>query len=776
VRCNRSITSLVTAVLTIAGLVFPASAAASTSWTAMTAPIAGLSPSAGSNPFPPASELDPSPGGMSCPTGGSCVQVGTYADASGHVQGLIETLSGGGWAATTAPLNGLSPPAGANPNVSLSTVSCPESGSCAAVGAYTDTSGATQGLIETLAGGSWSATAAPLSGLNPPAGTTPNASLFTVSCPASGSCVAVGSYSDSSGHGEGLIETLAGGIWSATTAPLSGLSPSAGTFAFLIGVACASTGACAAVGQYSDSSGNGQGLIETLTGGTWSATTTPLSGLSPAAGTNPAVFVRVALSCPAIGWCVAMERYTDSSGNVQGLIVTLAGGSWSATTAPMSGLSPPAGANSLLFFSALSCPAAGSCVGVGEYADTSGHPQGVIEVLTHGTWTPTTAPLDGLAPPSSGPAVSLDAVSCPATGSCVAVGTYTDTSANVQGLIETLAGGGWSATTAPLSGLSPATGTNPNVSFRALSCPVTGSCAAFGKYTDTSGNQQGLLETVGVPPPSPPTPPPAPPPPPPPNASSSYWTVASDGGVFSFGPKARFYGSMGGVRLNKPIVGMATAPGGSGYYEVASDGGVFCFGPGATFYGSMAGHSLNKAIVAIAPVATGGGYYLFAADGGVFAFGPNATSYGSMGGTPLNAPIVGGGAASNDHGYYMVASDGGIFRFGPGATFYGSMGGKPLNAPMVGMAVAPDGQGYWTVAADGGIFTFGPHAFFFDSMGGKPLNALMVGMVAAPNGQGYWTVASDGGIFSFGSAQFTGSMGGKPLNAPVIGMATPGAG
>jgi len=34
-----------------------------------------------------------------------------------------------------------------------------------------------------------------------------------------------------------------------------------------------------------------------------------------------------------------------------------------------------------------------------------------------------------------------------------------------------------------------------------------------------------------------------------------YWMVASDGGIFSFG--APFLGSMGGTRLNKPIVGMA---------------------------------------------------------------------------------------------------------------------------------------------------------------------------------------------------------------------------
>jgi hypothetical protein len=35
-----------------------------------------------------------------------------------------------------------------------------------------------------------------------------------------------------------------------------------------------------------------------------------------------------------------------------------------------------------------------------------------------------------------------------------------------------------------------------------------------------------------------------------------YWTVASDGGVFTFGD-AVFSGSMGGKPLNEPIVGMS---------------------------------------------------------------------------------------------------------------------------------------------------------------------------------------------------------------------------
>ena len=35
-----------------------------------------------------------------------------------------------------------------------------------------------------------------------------------------------------------------------------------------------------------------------------------------------------------------------------------------------------------------------------------------------------------------------------------------------------------------------------------------------------------------------------------------YWLAAADGGIFSFGD-AEFYGSMGGMSLNAPVVGIA---------------------------------------------------------------------------------------------------------------------------------------------------------------------------------------------------------------------------
>jgi Tol biopolymer transport system component len=249
-------------------------------------------------------------------------------------------------------------------------------------------------------------------------------------------------------------------------------------------------------------------------------------------------------------------------------------------------------------------------------------------------------------------------------------------------------------------------------------------------------------------------------------AAGGYRFVAADGGIFSFGD-ARFHGSTGATKLNRPIVGMAATADNGGYWLVASDGGIFSFGD-ARFFGSTGDTRLNSPIVGMAATPTGNGYWFVAADGGIFSFG-DARFFGSMGGKPLSRPIVGMAATPTGDGYWLVAADGWIFSFGD-ARFYGSTGALVLNKPIVGMDRSATGLGYRFVASDGGIFSFGD-ARFHGSMGGTPLNQPIVGMARSRSGDGYWLVASDGGIFSFGDAGFFGSTGDVRLNSPIVGMA-----
>ena len=76
-----------------------------------------------------------------------------------------------------------------------------------------------------------------------------------------------------------------------------------------------------------------------------------------------------------------------------------------------------------------------------------------------------------------------------------------------------------------------------------------------------------------------------------------YWMVASDGGVFAYGGSA-FYGSPTGT-AGGSVIGMAPTPTGNGYWIVGSDGSVYNFG-GALYLGGLGGVPLNKPIVGLA--------------------------------------------------------------------------------------------------------------------------------------------------------------------------------
>src|SRR5581483_4868954 len=225
-------------------------------------------------------------------------------------------------------------------------------------------------------------------------------------------------------------------------------------------------------------------------------------------------------------------------------------------------------------------------------------------------------------------------------------------------------------------------------------------------------------------------------------SAGGYWLVARDGGVFAYGD-APFVGSTGGIRLNQPIVGMASPPRtGSGYWLVGADGGIFAFGR-AGFFGSTGGARLNQPIVGMAATPSGQGYWLVARDGGVFAFG-DAPFFGSTGGTRLNRPVVGMAATPTGGGYWLTAADGGVFAFGD-ATFAGSGADRPNAAanPVVGMAATPTGAGYWLAGRDGGVFAYGD-AVFYGSAAGTAADAIVAVVPAGrPGGCGGITETQD---------------------------------
>jgi hypothetical protein len=433
------------------------------------------------------------------------------------------------WVPSTAPTAGLNPPA--QPGAYLFATSCGSPSSCVAVGDYPVSGSLTagDGLIEagTLAGGGWKwrSSTAPTDGLNPPANTSLVAELDGVSCPSANSCLAVGAYNvseDGAVGGTGLIEvgTRAGGTWSwaPAAAPTAGLSPPEGASAVvdLDGVTCRTATTCLAVGSYNGNAEGtaGLGLLEvgTLSGGswTWTPTRAPTTALTPPAGNNPIVTL-YGDSCGSSTSCIAVGTYIGTSDDLEGLIEigTFTGGAWKwkSVNAPTGGLSPPASADPDLILGGVSCPSATTCIAAGYYSYTSrGQVDGVLDVGTRSgaswTWTPSTAPTTGLSPAQKGGDVGLGGVSCGSPTSCVAVGSYNGSEALTigPGLIEVgqLVDGAWSwaPATAPIAGVStPAPKVWP---LFGVSCLSSGLCVAGGAYTKASGDQYGLIETGTV--------------------------------------------------------------------------------------------------------------------------------------------------------------------------------------------------------------------------------------------------------------------------------------
>ncbi len=356
------------------------------------------------------------------------------------------------------------------PHAAIVAVTCATADSCVAVGSYHEAGDHLRGLLATLWKGTWTAVLAPV-----PAGGSPDtgdSSLSDVACRGIGFCVAVGWDTGAGGDAHGLLETLSGGRWTATQAPLPAKVPSTAA-ASLSAVACPALRFCVAVGSYFDDQPSALGLVDTFSAGHWTASPPPAP--PPNANAAPQVFLQT-VTCPATDACVAIGSYVDAKGNLPGLIETLSHGSWTPTAVPRAAVF------------AVTCPAPGSCVAVGSTYGETGRLHGFIETLSRGTWSAPQAPLPENR--ARDPSPVLDAVTCPAVGSCVAIGAYTDTKLGHDDLIDVLHGSMWRPARVALPGEGGA-------HHDALTCLTPASCVAVGSYLDTGGTAlHGLVETL----------------------------------------------------------------------------------------------------------------------------------------------------------------------------------------------------------------------------------------------------------------------------------------
>jgi hypothetical protein len=330
----------------------------------------------------------------------------------------------------------------------------------------------------------WSTTTAPLPRSLPDHLAIQRAVLFSVSCSSSSFCVAVGAVDDTDVNAFPLIETYSGGVWSASVAPLptnAALSANSGPADPLISVSCPADGTCAAVGEYDIAVGVGvHPLLETLSKGKWKATEGDLPS-SP----SPDNASMNAISCPSAQMCMATGDGNDSGR--PGLVYLLSSGKWQLEPS----LPLPPDFDSNLDLASVSCADSTDCVVVGSY-DTPFTPNssslGLIYTYKSGNWTVEQAQM-----PANASALQdfiplgLLSVDCVQATLCVAGGSYEDTSGNLVPLFVTLKSGKWT----PKEGPSLQSTQRPSASFvTGVSCVTTANCVADGYSFALSGGSQ----------------------------------------------------------------------------------------------------------------------------------------------------------------------------------------------------------------------------------------------------------------------------------------------
>lgn len=275
-------------------------------------------------------------------------------------------------------------------------------------------------------------------------------------------------------------------VWGATE-PYGG--PSAASPVLLLSISCASVGNCAAAGLEEEASGAMRPIVAAESAGTWgpASTVTLPPGASTSAG---ATSLLKSVSCVSTSTCVATGYYKTTEGGTEAITVPFAVSGADAIPGAASVLALPAGAASgstqKAALEGVSCTSAGSCTAVGSYLSESGETVPILATPGAGGQWSATAVRSG--PPAS--ERTLSAISCPSTGACEAVGSYTETKDRYPWAVEVRDGKAGAGRALPLPpNFKPSEGT-PNAPYSpfigsgvdAISCPSAGVCTAAGAY------------------------------------------------------------------------------------------------------------------------------------------------------------------------------------------------------------------------------------------------------------------------------------------------------
>jgi hypothetical protein len=388
--------------------------------------------------------------GVSCPRARDCYAVGwTSASRTAAGRPLIEHWTGSKWTVLT-----VAHPAS---KAQLTSISCPTTSSCTAVGSSGTNS--IRMLVEDLAKGRWTESL-PAAPSQADGGT---ASLYRVSCSAPRVCTALFSYID---NGEELT-------WGTAARGASG------GFKFTIpagdvaqdnanAVSCRTAG-CTIVGSLNsndgqgDSNSSGTPFAWRGSGGHFTPQVVP----APAGTAGGAL---TSVSCTASGFCAAATQAGDQfdtvlSGDPSVLVRQKAGGPWTAPPNTGSG-----------FLTSVSCTSSSFCLATGS-------PAGAERWDGH-QWSQLSAP-DPFDPDTD---TGLQSVSCVSPTFCLAVGS--PKTGNGTALAATWNGASWTMLTPARPAGSAGT------ALAGVSCASTTNCVAAGYYVPTPGAFPRMLTEV----------------------------------------------------------------------------------------------------------------------------------------------------------------------------------------------------------------------------------------------------------------------------------------
>jgi hypothetical protein len=419
------------------------------------------------------------PGPIVCTSAGNCVSGGGYTSSTGDQQAFLSQETNGAWSKAVEVVAALN----VGGYAIVTGISCPAAGSCTAVGNYTDASGIGHSFAMSQSNGTWGfPTEIPdITTLS----SDDASAIAAVSCTTAGACVGVGNYLVSSTSiAQPITFSETNGVWVVPVEAAGAASANPSGIALVTSLDCPSGTTCVvggAIATLTSPESLVPFLIEERNGVWGSVEAVPgaaaLSRISDAA--------LISVSCGAVGDCAAGGFYYNVTGGSQAFIVTEVGGVWGNATQLFATQLLGSGLSNTL--NGIDCPSAGNCAAVGGFADSANVSQPFVVDETNHVWK-IAIEVPGVQALNDSGGASLTTISCSAPGACSAGGSYTDSSGGTQAFLVNEASSTWSKPIEVPGEASLNRGASATISQ--VSCSGDGSCGVQGLYTDASKNTQ----------------------------------------------------------------------------------------------------------------------------------------------------------------------------------------------------------------------------------------------------------------------------------------------